>query len=79
MYRIYQPEQKSKMNGKERIFATLSHKKKDRYALGYDATSEVTKGLIKYFKIDQRTDLSVSKIGTFRSLLGVVFFLFPIF
>lgn len=58
------------MNGKERIFTTLSHRKTDRFALGYDATPEVTKSLIKYFRIDQRIDLSVSKIGTFRSLLG---------
>jgi len=58
------------MNGRERIYTTLSHKKTDRCALGYDATPEVTKSLIKYFRIDKRTDLTVSKIGTFRSLLG---------
>jgi len=58
------------MNGKERIQATLEHRKTDRAALAYEATFEVTKELVKYFGIDKLSGLPISQVGTFQSPIG---------
>ena len=40
------------MTGKERVQAALAHKKTDRLPLAYEATTEVTEALAKYFDLD---------------------------
>jgi len=41
------------MNGRERVLSAIKHKKTGRLPCSFEATSEVTAELIRYFEIDK--------------------------
>jgi uroporphyrinogen decarboxylase len=58
------------MTGKQRVYATIAHEKKDRPALSYEATYEVTEGLIEYMEIERDLVSAASRSGSNQPSAG---------
>ncbi|UCB46671.1 MAG: hypothetical protein JSV25_04420 [Spirochaetota bacterium] len=59
------------MTGKQRVYATIAHEQKDRPALSYEATYEVTEDLIEYMGTGKDLVSAISRSGSNQPSAGV--------